>query len=75
MRLGKPEKRKYFELIKDFRDRDPKSLAQEELNFKGVKLYIARLNDSYRVKYTLYPEENIIAILSIGRHRNVGLKE
>lgn len=74
-RLGKPEKKRYFELIKDFKYRHPKSLAQEEISYKGVKVYIARLNDSYRVKYTLDPEENVIAILSIGKHSDVGLKE
>lgn len=76
--LGKPEKKRYFALIEEFKDKEPRSLAYEEITEKGIKYYFVKLNDSYRVKYTLYPNDpngKIIAIVAIGDHKEVGLRE
>jgi hypothetical protein len=75
-RLGTPEKKRYVSLLKDFRDSDdPTKFAVEEQFIQGIKIFFARLNDSYRVKYTVYPDEEVIAILAVGDHKQVGLRE
>lgn len=74
-RLGSIERKRYDFLLDDFENcEDPTKLGVIE-KFKGVKLYVSRLNDSYRVKYIVNRKERFVIILSIGDHKEVGLKE
>ena len=75
-RLGSPEKKRYISLLEDFRNsEDPAKFAQETEMLGSTKIFIARLNNSYRTKYTILRADNIIIILSVGDHKEVGLRE
>ncbi|MGD9533428.1 MAG: type II toxin-antitoxin system RelE/ParE family toxin [Candidatus Nitrosocosmicus sp.] len=74
-RLGSVERSRYLQLLEDFRDSDdPAKFGKLEI-IKGVKVYVARLNISYRVVYYIIHPDKTIVILAVGDHKEVGLKE
>ena len=59
-----------------FRDTtNPTDLADEQMTVGGTIVYVARLTKKYRTKFAVIPDQRIIIILSVGDHKEVGLKE
>lgn len=70
-RLDSSAKKRYDSLLADFENcEDPSKLGNLEI-IKGVKVYVARLNISYRVIYYVIRPDKTIVILAIGDHKEV----
>lgn len=73
--LGLNQAKQFYRLIDHFENcEDPAKLGTIEF-LKGSKIYVARLNDSFRVVYTFDRVKKIVIILAVGKHGQVGSKE